>query len=154
MFSELFTPAGKEYKDLVGFRKFLVNPMTATIILVVIGCGMGFMGLSQIWGVFGAANQLLAGLAMLAVASWLGNVGKDNKMFYFPMVFMLIATITSLVMTIIKKFGMIGVGSAKWGDYFQLVWSIGLVVLAIILVITGIQTLSKQSKNKAAPAQN
>ena len=53
--------------------------------MVIIGCGMGFMGLSQIWGVFGAANQLLAGIAMLAVATWLGNIGKNNKMFFVPM---------------------------------------------------------------------
>ena len=146
MFSELFTPEGKTYKDLTGFRKFLVNPYTATIVLVVIGCGMGFMGLSQIWGVFGAANQLLAGIAMLAVATWLGNVGKSNKMFFFPMVFMLIATITSLVMTIIKKFAMIGGGTAAWGDWFQLIWSVGLVVLAVMLVIQGVGVLSKQGK--------
>ena len=149
MFSELFTPEGKTYKDLTGFRKFLVNPYTATIVLVIIGCGMGFMGLSQIWGVFGAANQLLAGIAMLAVATWLGNVGKSNKMFFFPMVFMLVATITSLVMTIIKKFAMIGGGTAAWGDWFQLVWSIGLVVLAVMLVIQGIGVLSKQGKKAA-----
>ena len=149
MFSELFTPEGKTYKDLTGFRKFLVNPYTATIVLVVIGCGMGFMGLSQIWGVFGAANQLLAGIAMLAVATWLGNVGKSNKMFFFPMVFMLIATITSLVMTIIKKFAMIGGGTAAWGDWFQLIWSVGLVVLAVMLVIQGIGVLSKQGKKAA-----
>lgn len=146
MFTELFVPEGKTYKDLTGFKGFLANPITATVILVVIGCGMGFMGLSQIWGVFGAANQLLAGLAMLAVATWLGNVGKDNKMFFFPMIFMLIATLTSLVMTIMKKFVAIGGGTANWGDWFQLIWSIGLVVLAVILVITGIQTLSKQGK--------
>ena len=83
---------------------------------------------------------------MLAVATWLGNVGKDNKMFFFPMIFMLIATLTSLVMTIMKKFVAIGGGTANWGDWFQLIWSIGLVVLAVILVITGIQTLSKQGK--------
>ena len=149
MFSELFTPEGKTYKDLTGFRKFLVNPYTATIVLVVIGCGMGFMGLSQIWGVFGAANQLLAGIAMLAVATWLGNVGKSNKMFFFPMVFMLIATITSLVMTIIKKFAMIGGGTAAWGDWFQLIWSVGLVVLAVMLVVQGVGVLSKQGKKAA-----
>jgi carbon starvation protein len=152
MFTELFVPEGKTYKDLTGFRGFLANPVTATIILVVIGCGMGFMGLSQIWGVFGAANQLLAGLAMLAVATWLGNVGKDNKMFFFPMVFMLVATITSLVMTIMKKIAAIGGGTSTWADWFQMIWSIGLVVLAVILVITGVQTLSKQKAEKKAAA--
>ena len=89
---------------------------------------------------------------MLAVATWLGNVGKDNKMFFFPMIFMLIATITSLVMTCIKKFGMIGGGTAAWGDWFQLIWSVGLIVLAVILVVEGIGTLIKQGKNKNTAA--
>lgn len=152
MFGELFTPEGKTYEDLTGVRKFFATPIVGTLVMVIIGCGMGFMGLSQIWGVFGAANQLLAGIAMLAVATWLGNVGKSNKMFYFPMAFMLLATLTSLVMTCIKKFGMIGAGTAAWGDWFQLVWSIGLIVLAIILVVEGVKTLSNQGKSKKAAA--
>ena len=40
MFTELFVPEGKTYKDLTGFKGFLANPITATVILVVIGCGM------------------------------------------------------------------------------------------------------------------
>ena len=98
----------------------------------------------------GAANQLLAGIAMLAVATWLGNIGKNNKMFFVPMVFMLAATITSLCMTIIKKVGLIGAGGAAWGDWFQMIWSIGLVVLAVILVIQGVQTMAKKKEQKAA----
>lgn len=150
MFAELFVPEGKTRDDLTGAAKFFSHPFVATGVMVVIGCGMGFMGLSQIWGVFGAANQLLAGIAMLAVATWLGNIGKNNKMFFVPMVFMLAATITSLCMTIIKKIGLIGAGGAAWGDWFQMIWSIGLVVLAIILVIQGVQTMAKKKEQKAA----
>jgi len=106
---------------------------------------MGFMGLSQIWGVFGAANQLLAGIAMLAVAAWLANIGKNNKMFLFPMAFMLVATITSLVTTIIQKAQAV-VAGAPWGDWFQMIWSIGLVVLAVILVIEGVQVIFKKKE--------
>ena len=149
MFAELFIPEGKTRDDLTGAAKFFSNPLVSTGVMVIIGCGMGFMGLSQIWGVFGAANQLLAGLAMLAVAAWLGNIGKDNKMFFFPMIFMLAATITSLCSTIIKKIQMIGGGAAAWGDWFQMIWSIGLVVLAVILVIQGVQVLSKKDAKKA-----
>lgn len=149
MFAELFTPEGQTYADLKGFRKFMATPIVGTLSMVIIGCGMGFMSLSQIWGVFGAANQLLAGIAMLAVATWLGNIGKNNKMFFVPMVFMLIATLTSLVMTVLKKIAMIGGGAAAWGDWFQMIWSIGLIVLAIILVINGIQVLGSQKKAKA-----
>ena len=153
MFAELFIPEGKTRDDLTGVAKFFSHPLVATLIMVIIGCGMGFMGLSQIWGVFGAANQLLAGIAMLAVAAWLGNIGKNNKMFFVPMVFMLAATGTSLVMTIIGKIkliaGMIPDKAAAWGDWFQMIWSIGLVVLAVILVIEGVQVIAKPKAKKA-----
>ena len=112
MFAELFIPEGKTRDELTGARKFFSHPLVSTLIMVIIGCGMGFMGLNQIWGVFGAANQLLAGIAMLAVAAWLGNIGKNNKMFFVPMVFMLCATITSLTMTIIAKIKLIAAGAA------------------------------------------
>ena len=150
MFAELFIPEGKTRDDLTGVAKFMSHPLTSTLIVVIIGCGMGFLKLSQIWGVFGAANQLLAGIAMLAVATWLGNIGKNNKMFFVPMVFMLAATLTSLVMTIVKKIGLIAGGGAAWGDWFQMLWSVGLVVLAVILVIEGIQVLTKKKEQKAA----
>ena len=154
MFAELFIPEGKTRDDLTGAAKFFSHPLVATGVMVIVGCGMGFLKLSQIWGVFGAANQLLAGIAMLAVATWLGNIGKNNKMFFVPMVFMLAATITSLIMTIIGKVkliaGMIPDKAAAWGDWFQMIWSIGLVVLAVILVVEGIQILTKKKEQKAA----
>ena len=153
MFAELFVPEGKTRDDLTGLPKFFSHPLVATLCMVIIGCGMGFMGLSQIWGVFGAANQLLAGIAMLAVASWLANIGKNNKMFFVPMVFMLAATGTSLTMTIIAKIkliaGMVPDKAAAWGDWFQMIWSIGLIVLAVILVIEGIQVIAKPKAKKA-----
>ncbi len=149
MFAELFIPEGKTRDELTGVRKFFSHPLVSTLIMVIIGCGMGFMSLSQIWGVFGAANQLLAGIAMLAVAAWLGNIGKNNKMFFVPMVFMLCATITSLIMTIIGKIKLIAAAGAAWGDWFQMIWSIGLIVLAVILVVEGVQVMTKKEKKQA-----
>ena len=146
MFGELFVPEGKTREDLTGIRAFFANPLVSTLIMVIVGCGIGFLKLNQIWGVFGAANQLLAGIAMLAVCTWLGKIGRNNKMFYFPMAFMLCATLTSLTMTVIGGFGKIAAGAAAWGDWFQTIWSLGLIVLAVILVIEGIQTLGKQGK--------
>lgn len=144
MFAELFVPEGKTRDDLTGAAKFFSHPLVATGIMVIIGCGMGFMNLSQIWGVFGAANQLLAGIAMLAVAAWLGNIGKNNKMFFVPMIFMLAATITSLCMTIINKIKLIAAAGAAWGDWFQMIWSIGLIVLAVLLVVEGFKVITKK----------
>lgn len=144
LFAELFIPEGKTRDDLSGAAKLFSHPLVGTLIMVVVGCGMGFMGLSQIWGVFGAANQLLAGIAMLAVAAWLANAGKSNKMFIFPMIFMLAATITSLVITIVGKIGMVTAGTALWGDWFQMIWSIALVILAGVLVVEGAPVIFKK----------
>ncbi|MCR4654674.1 MAG: carbon starvation protein A [Lachnospiraceae bacterium] len=145
MFSELFlTEDEATWQDAKGARKFLAHPLVGTLFMVIVGCVLGGLSLSQIWGLFGAANQLLAGIALLAVCAWLGNVGKNNKMFLFPMCFMLVATLCSLIMTVFKKFGVIGSGEAVWGDWFQLIFAAAMAVLAIILAIEGIQTLSKQ----------
>ena len=150
LFAELLTPEGKTHEDLTGAAKFFSTPIVSTLIMVIIGCGMGFLNLSQIWGVFGAANQLLAGIAMLAVCTWLGKIGKNNKMFYFPMCFMLVATITSLVMTILGKIKTIAGGAAVWGDWYVAIWSTALVVLAAILAVTAVKTLAEQAKEKKA----
>lgn len=145
MFSELFLKENEAtYQDATGVRRLLAHPLFGTLIMVAIGCILGGLSLSQIWGLFGAANQLLAGIALMAVAAWLGDIGKNNKMFYFPMAFMLVATICQLIITIGKKFSAIGVGTAMWGDWFQLVFATAMVVLALILVVEAKGTFAKQ----------
>ncbi len=149
LFSELFLHEGENsWKDAKGSRKFLAHPAVGTTIMVVIGCILGGLSLSQIWGLFGAANQLLAGIALMAVAAWLGQAGKNNKMFYVPMVFMLAATLTSLIITVKNKIVMIGAGEALWGDWFQLFFAAAMAILAIILVVEGVQTFKKQKDAK------
>lgn len=80
-------------------------------------------------------------------------------MFLFPMGFMLVVTITSLILTIrtqaltlmgkvLDKTG--AVVAADWGTYAKLILGALLVILAIILAVEGIQTLAKQRKAKAA----
>ena len=117
--------------------------------MVFIGCGAGFLQLAQLWNVFGAANQCLAAMAMLAVCTWLGKIGRNNKMFFFPMCFMLVATLWALVVKIISCIGLIAAGT-DWGTWFQLIWSIVLVVLAIDLAIMAFKTLAAQAKGKKA----
>ena len=150
MFSELFLKDGEAtWKDAKGIRKLLANPLFGTAIMVLIGCILGGLKLSAIWGLFGAANQLLAGIALMAVAAWLGNAGKNNKMFFIPMIFMLAATLTSLVLTIFKKIAAMASGAQGaffWGNWFQLIFALAMAVLAIILVIEGVQTFAKQAK--------
>ena len=77
MFAELFVPEGKTRADLTGARKFFSNPFVSTFIMVVIGCGMGFLKLNQIWGVFGAANQ--TAVPPRRIPSMTGNHRKQSS---------------------------------------------------------------------------
>ena len=150
MFQEFFLEPGETPADVKeGWKKLAVNPYFATAITVVLGVLLGMTGYSKIWGLFGAANQLLAGIGLLAVATWLGNIGKNNKMFLAPMAFMIVVTICSLGVTIKNQIGIISAGGADWGPYAQTILGILLIVLAVVLVIEGIQTLTGKNKKAA-----
>lgn len=150
MFQEFWLEPGQTTKDVKeGWKKVMVNPYFATILTVVLGILLGMTGYAKIWGLFGAANQLLAGIGLLAVATWLGNAGKNNKMFLIPMAFMIVVTISSLALTVKNQIGIISAGGADWGPYAQTILGILLIVLAVVLVIEGVQTLKNQKAKKA-----
>jgi len=39
-------------------------------------------------------------------------------------------------------------GTPAWGDYFQFIFALALVVLALILVVSGVKTFSRQAKGE------
>ncbi len=51
----------------------------------------------QIWVVFGAANQLMASLALLLITLWLMSKGKNYQWTFWPFVFMFVTTIGALL---------------------------------------------------------
>ena len=148
MFQEFWLKPGETYKDVTGFKATLCNPLVATAITVVAGVGLGMTGYGKIWPLFGAANQLLAGLALLTVCAWLGNIGRNNKMFYFPMAFMMVVTICSLYQTVTNRFGkiMAGAEGVDWGTYAQAILGTLLIVLAIVLAVEGCMTIFGKKK--------
>ena len=148
MFQEFWLEPGQTAKDInSGWKKVMVNPVFATVLTVVLGIALGLTGWQKIWGLFGASNQLLAGIGLLAVATWLGNIGKNNKMFLLPMAFMVVVTISSLAITLIGQVKIIAAGSADWGPYAQVILAAFMIVLSVILVIEGVTTLAKKNAN-------
>ncbi|MCI8532225.1 MAG: carbon starvation protein A [Lachnospiraceae bacterium] len=151
MFQEFWLEPGQTVKDIdSGWKKLMVNPYFATALTVVLGILLGMTGYGKIWGLFGAANQLLAGIGLLAVATWLSNIGRNNRMFLAPMAFMIVVTICSLALTVKNQLGMIRAGGADWGPYAQVVLGLLLIVLAVVLVIEGIQTLAGKNTKSAS----
>lgn len=142
MFQELFVDENVDASELTGIKKLCANTYFATLVTVIIGGIMAAGGYAKIWPLFGSANQLLAALALLAVAAWLGNIGKNNRMFIFPMVFMLVATLSALVITFVKNVSALSAGTGTISkEGLQIFFIILLVVLAVDLTLEGVKTL-------------
>ena len=146
MFQEFWLNPGEDVASVTGFRAILVKPIVATLITVVLGIFLGMNGYANIWALFGAANQLLAALGLMAVATWLGQVGKNNKMFFIPMFFMLIVTICSLALTIKTNLGAVGAEGAGSWPLVRLVLAALLIILSLILAVKAVSTISGQKK--------
>lgn len=147
MLQEFFLEKDQKPSDLQGYKRIITNPIVATVLTVFLGMALASVGYEKVWGLFGAANQLLAVLALLAICAWLGNIGKSNKMLYIPMMFMLAATLTSLLLTIGSRMGDLasgfdGVAAA------QLVISIILFIMAVFLMVEGLKVLNAQRLTK------
>ena len=147
MLQEFFLEKDQKPSDLQGYKRIITNPIVATVLTVFLGMTLASVGYEKVWGLFGAANQLLAVLALLAVCAWLGNIGKSNRMLYIPMMFMLAATLTSLLFTIGSRMGDLasgfdGVAAA------QLVISIILFIMAVFLMVEGLKVLNAQRLTK------
>ena len=148
MFQEFWLEPGQTVHDIKdGWKSIMVNPFFATIMTVIPGIALGMNGFQKVWGIFGTANQLLAGLGLLALAAWLTNAGKNNKMFRYPMIFMIIVTISSLLIIIRNQIMIIAAGGADWGPYAQVVIGCLLTVMAVFLVIEGVGIISGKKKH-------
>ena len=150
MFQEFWVDStkGETPENVTGYKKVLSNPYVATVITVVLGILLGMNGYAKIWALFGSANQLLAALALLAIAAWLGNVGKKNAMCWIPMFFMLLVTLFSLGINTKTQIGLIQAGGADWGPYVQAIVGVLLIVLALVLAVEGVQTIFGKKKAK------
>ncbi len=76
----------------------LRNPHVGTIIALLLTLVLIWLiPFLQIWVVFGAANQLMASLALLLVTLWLMSKGKNYQWTFWPFIFMFVTTIAALL---------------------------------------------------------
>jgi carbon starvation protein len=112
------------------------NRYVATIVTIAAGGGLALSGSwSAIWPVFGASNQLLAGLALLGATAWLAHMGKKYVVTLYPMIFMVIVTISALINLLFTNFGK--------GNYLLGCVSIVLIILAGFVVNEGMQAINR-----------
>ena len=136
IFQELFEFASS--KDAKGETKSSVNNYVATIITIVPGAYLAYSGQGMaIWPIFGAANQLLAALALLAVSVWLIKSGKNSLFTQIPMYFIFAVSLTALALLSINNF--------KSGHASIAIMAVILFILAIVLAVFAFQSLKKPS---------
>ena len=94
----------------------------------------GFLSLTfsnaylKIWPIFGAANQLLAALTMIAITAWLAQKSKQYWFIAVPGAFMLVTTVTALVI-LLRRYISFESWTLVATDIILLGMSIGVVVL-------------------------
>lgn len=142
LFQELFEKQGER-------NKFFGNGCVATFLTLAAAGALSLAGYQKIWALFGACNQLVAAFSFLAVACWLKRIGRAHKMLYFPMVFLLVATLSSLGMTFYKNLMTLlqkGVGVSWMVQGVQNVLIAPIFAMAVIMAVDGCRVLFRKKK--------
>ncbi|MDD4907529.1 MAG: carbon starvation protein A [Candidatus Omnitrophica bacterium] len=108
IFQEFFNIEGKRTRYLATLVTLLL-PTVFVLINIRDAGGNIIPAWKSIWPVFGATNQLLAGLVLMVVAVWLKKKGKHIWFVVIPMIFMLVMTLWALLLVIIQyKLSLVG----------------------------------------------
>ncbi len=136
-FQEFFAKGNDAAEDAsaeaTGAAKFFSNTWVSTVVTLVLGFALAFGGYNNIWPLFGASNQLLGGMTMIALAVFCKCTGRKGFMLYVPVAFLLVCTFTSLVQSIIGCVNALAAGG------MTVIATSGLqLVFAILIVILGV----------------
>jgi carbon starvation protein len=109
-----------------------------------------------IWGAFGAANQLMAGLALLLIALWLKSEGRKNSWALYPAIFMIVTDMAALIFLAITNFRKLANPELTTQGFIAaillVIIAVVLIVAAAILIVDGWKALRAPVKERAAKA--
>mgnify|MGYP002090817381 CR=1 FL=1 len=146
-FQELFSVDDMEHAE--GWRKVLCNKYFATVITLACGYVLTQIGYSNIWPLFGSANQLLSALVLITLCVFLKVTGRQNKTLFPPLIIMLCVTFTALVERTIALVKAYSAGSATFlVEGLQLIIAILLMILGVIIVIHSGKKLVQKKEDK------
>lgn len=149
-FQELFLGEAADGSDLTGIRKLFANKYFATVITLVFGFLLCLGGYNNVWPLFGAANQLLASLVLIAISVFLLTTGRKGWMLYAPMCIMLVVTFTALIQAVIGIFQKIFVtgGFVFMIDGLQLIVALLLMALGLMVAVSCFKKLFHKNEAK------
>ena len=146
-FQELFSVDDMEQAE--GWRKVLCNKYFATVVTLACGYILTKIGYSNIWPLFGSANQLLSALVLITLFVFLKVTGRENRTLFPPLIIMLCVTFTALVERSIALVRAFQAGSAMFMvEGLQLVIAVLLMILGVIIVATSGKKLVEAREEK------
>lgn len=146
-FQELFSVDDMEHAE--GWRKVLCNKYFATIITLVFGYILTQVGYSNIWPLFGSANQLLSALVLITLCVFLKVTGRTLKTLVPPFVIMLIVTFSALVQRLISLVKAFSAGTGVFMvEGLQLIVAVLLMILGVTIVVTSGKELIRKKAEK------
>ena len=141
-FQELFTSDDEDPSAMPAWKKVVTNQYFATAITLFLGYVLCLGGYSNVWALFGSANQLLGALVLISIAVFMKATNRKSWMFYFPMIFMLCVTFTAIVLNVITNVKAYMAGTAVFlVNGLQLIVAVFLVVLAVIVAVHCVKIL-------------
>ena len=144
-FQELFSVDDMEHAE--GWRKLLCNTYFSTIVTLAFGYILTQVGYSNIWPLFGSANQLLSALVLITLCVFLKVTGRENKTLFPPLIIMLCVTFTALVQRTIGLVKAFNAGTAVFMvEGLQLIIAILLMVLGVVIVVNSGKELFNKKK--------
>ena len=150
-FQELFSVDDMEHAE--GWRKLLCNTYFSTIVTLAFGYILTQVGYSNIWPLFGSANQLLSALVLITLCVFLKVTGRENKTLFPPLIIMLCVTFTALVQRTIGLVKAFNAGTAVFMvEGLQLIIAILLMVLGVVIVVNSGKELFHKKKESAKQA--
>ena len=150
-FQELFSVDDMEHAE--GWRKLFCNTYFSTIVTLAFGYILTQVGYSNIWPLFGSANQLLSALVLITLCVFLKVTGRENKTLFPPLVIMLCVTFTALVQRTIGLVKAFNAGTAVFMvEGLQLIIAILLMVLGVVIVVNSGKELFNKKKEAVKQA--
>lgn len=145
-FQELFSVDDMEHAE--GWRKLFCNKYFATVITLVFGYILTKVGYTNIWPLFGSANQLLSALVLITLCVFLKVTGRTNRTLFPPLIIMLCVTFTALVERFIALVKAYQAGTAVFMvEGLQLIIAVLLIILGLTIVLhSGKRLVSKETK--------
>ncbi len=148
-FQELFSVDDMEHAE--GWRKLFCNKYFATLITLVCGYILTRIGYSNIWPLFGSANQLLSALVLITLCVFLKVTGRENRTLILPLVIMLCVTFTALAERSVSLIKAFQAGTAVFmAEGLQLIIAVLLMILGVIIVVTCVRELLSRKAGEEA----